>query len=459
MKSSILIMLLLAVSVAAQSYDKLVSIDPGTLNVVATASGGGTTWGNCIAVCTNQCLENKEGSRDECDKICTDQCHPQPDVITKRLPPISMPPINPVPPVRPEARTCEDVCAQKFKICEDSQRGVDCKSLFEQCAKACEPAESCEAKCRRSVIPGGDVFTKEMFDVGLYVECITRRCMVPCEKACRQAYGDASESCVVKLCKKPMPPQTCEGRCELIAKECGLAGVDEKSCGLKIADCRSQCAPKCPPVDTCVDRCADSFYECMKSGNPNCARSVAGCLSVCHPIPVPETESCEDGCRVQYDRCISSGRRDIDCLPIRADCMAGCDITRRQAAETPRHPCEAGCKTQYDECIASGRREITCLPIKADCDAECGIARIRAAEPCKVDCRTQYDQCIESGRRDITCLPIKADCDAGCEIAAWESAGEAPISKTGEKGFEKGAGIDTREEKGFFARLWASFTG
>jgi hypothetical protein len=139
--------------------------------------------------------------------------------------------------------------------------------------------------------------------------------------------------------------------------------------------------------------------------------------------------------------------------------MAGCDITRRQAAETPRHPCEAGCKTQYDECIASGRREITCLPIKADCDAECGIARIRAAEPCKVDCRTQYDQCIESGRRDITCLPIKADCDAGCEIAAWESAGEAPISKTGEKGFEKGAGIDTREEKGFFARLWASFTG
>src|SRR5574341_1035351 len=125
-----LVMLISAVSVFALSYD-VVTVSPQTIRVAMDSDVYGTTWGQCIAVCTGQCLENKEGSREECEKMCTDKCHPQPDVITK--PRIEKP-------IAPIVVDCASGCKQNFLQCQQGIMGqVDCRVLYAECLKKCAP--------------------------------------------------------------------------------------------------------------------------------------------------------------------------------------------------------------------------------------------------------------------------------------------------------------------------------
>lgn len=428
MKRAILIILLLAVSVAAQSYDKLISINPGTLNVVSTASGDvyGTTWGQCTAVCTNQCLEAKKGSREECDKMCTDQCHPQPDVITRRLPPISMPPVSPI--VKPEPRTCDNICAQKFKVCEDSKRGADCKSLFEQCAKSCEPAEPCEVKCKRSATQGGDAFTGGMFDAGLYVECITKRCLVPCKKACAAAYGDASEDCIIKLCQKPTPPQTCEGRCGLIMNDCKAANIDAKSCDLKVMECKRKCSPEKPmcPDNNCEMSCVKEYHGCSAR---DCGVGLSQCIDGCFGPNDPQVAvRCRNECRYEKIRCLDVGRSGGVCLYDEGICQNNCPALPPGWTPPPLS-CRENCFERNLQCREEGRDGFVCSVDLGACTRDC-------------------PQSIEPGGTIVEQAPVVSSDDSG-----------APAGKPLPRDM---AGLNPQPEppkEGFFARMWAGITG
>ncbi len=426
MKNVILI-LLLAVSAAAQSYD-VVTITPNTADIMVTSVDEvyGTTWGHCIAVCTNQCLEGKEGSREECGKICTDKCHPQPDVITKRLPPI-----------RPEPRTCLDVCSQKFKVCEDSQRNVDCKSIYEQCANACQPQLSCEGNCKRIASQSGDALTAGQFNAGLYVECVTSRCGANCERACMAAFGAESKNCIMKLCKPDMP-QSCEGRCEMIRDDCKEANVDPKSCQMKIDDCKRQCKPECPEIEGCPVKCTGMYYECRASGKDGCEKALVGCLESCRPgrIPLPAYR-CEDKCIKMENECIEAGNAKEACMPRTEECMKQC------RPQPPSGKCEDVCMKIGDECSAAGVDDESCRMKINDCLKRC--EQPPEAPSCRERCVTGSDECIKAGKPREECINMRSACLKEC----GESEGNLP----------EGKGVDVKGEQGFFARLWAGMFG
>lgn len=394
--------LLAAISVAAQS--ELMSspgiyASPGKLYSVSSDVYG-TTWGQCAGACTNECMEAKQGTREECDKMCFDKCHPQPDVITRKILPTTS-----IPSIKPEPRTCDNICAQKFKVCEDSKRGADCKLLFEQCATSCAPSEPCEVKCKRSATQGGDAFTGGIFDAGLYVECITKRCLVPCKKACVAAYGDASENCIIKLCEKPIPPQSCEGRCEIIRDDCKASHIEPKECQIKIDNCKRNCKPDCPPVDVCVNRCTKSYYEC-DSDRETCKVLVESCLYACHPGDVssePETTPitpamCPERCDRLQDAC------NLRCTLEDGHCKAVCRGVPNSEA------CNDNCETRRNACRS-----------------ECGNERW----DCRGDCRRASETLDSSG----------------------QTAESAPVTES-----NNGPG-EAQAKKGLFARLWSSFAG
>jgi hypothetical protein len=319
--------LLAAISVAAQSYDT-VSINPNTMNAMLSSNDVyGTTWGQCIGVCTNQCLEEKQGSREECDKLCTDKCHPQPDVITKRIPPR-----NPVQPIQPQPRTCDDVCELKFKVCGDSQRGTDCKSLFEQCAKGCQPQPTtCEGKCR--------MIQKECMDNGISKEMCndeTNKCMTQCQPQ----------------------PMSCDQKCAVMIKDCRSIGGSDEDCGLKMKECVRRCNPQqeCPPAGGCGMSCADGYYKCSEiaktmkaeAGDPatvleyymmKCRKGVAECLDACRPgeAPQPSRMRCE-GCAKIIDECLKAGVDEVSCKLKVDDCMHKCNPEKPLETEQIRRP-------------------------------------------------------------------------------------------------------------------------
>ncbi len=325
--------LLAAISVAAQSdlmSAQGISAGPGKLYTVSSDVYG-TTWGQCAGACTNQCLEAKQGTREKCDKMCFEKCHPQPDVITRKLPPIAMPP-KPLPPIRPEPRTCDDICAQKFKVCEDSQRDIDCKSLFGQCANACQPQPTtCEGKCR--------MVEKECMDNG----------------GSREMCNDETKKCMTQCQPQPM---SCDQKCAVMIKDCRSIGGSDEDCGLKMKECVRRCNPQqeCPPAGGCDTNCADGYYKCSEiaktmkaeAGDPatvleyymmKCRKGVAECLDACRPgeAPQPSRMRCE-GCATIKDECVAAGVDESSCKLKVDECMRRCNPESQPETGQMRRP-------------------------------------------------------------------------------------------------------------------------
>ncbi len=512
-----IVTLVFAVSVFAQSYD-VVTIDPNTIRVAVTSADEvyGTTWGQCIAVCTGQCLENKEGSREECDKMCTDKCHPQPDVITKRLLPKEDCPTM-----------CKRLTAQGIEIfirCMHDRCKEDCESSCREMygnqaqnciEKFCKPQETCEqgcdgeySRCMRSSL-GTSIEAIKRGCENVRNNCLQDKCGHPpetCEQGCgkklneclkttvginiesiRSACEKLHNECVQDQCEKP---ETCEQGCDKEHQICLEKTVGFSAEGIKTAcdsnrkNCMIQCAPK--PM-SCEGRCEMIRKDCMDANiDPrSCQMKIDECKRQCKP-ECPPSGGCEIDCSKDYYGCMRKANL-IDNPEEQQTMMANCrnmigDCLDKCMPGMPVvHPCEEGCVSAEKECLDAGNGKERCGEMSEGCIKKCKV--LPFSGKCEDVCIKIKVDCLEAGIDEASCAMKVGACMKRCKpeakapncaeecIARSEKCIRSGIDREtcmGEKakcmqdcGQAEGQAMTagTAGEQGFFRRLWASIVG
>ena len=204
-----------------------------------------------------------------------------------------------------------------------------------------------------------------------------------------------------------------------------------KLCDVKCAPSRPSIAPvpisvrtaiaPLPPVQLdCGSQCKLDFDRCMKSGrsNTDCAKMYDMCSRKCTGAPEPRpSQNCESMCDQDYSKCKATGLNAVGAVGPECDQMRRACYKKCQPAVSPEVPCEAPCRKMLADCeqtpvMTNAMPDCKGMFVKCMADS-CG--EVQPPENCEDRCAKIRIECSAAGVDQASCEMKIKDCMRQCQ--------------------------------------------